>query len=205
MSEWEDGSRKQIRKYKFQIHKYGELKMENGKFQEKFEKFANELLKWNKTHKLTNYNTKDEIYAQIEDSLYPVDRIKDKKTAIDIGTGAGFPGLILAIAMPETKWYLVEPLKKRYSFLNYMKILLNLKNVTVVPKRLENADIHPVELITSRAVMPTPEIIKIANPFLKKNGTILLYKGSNALDELKGINADILSRDKRNYIFIHKE
>ncbi len=179
--------------------------MENGELKEKFEKFTEELLKWNKTHKFTNYNTKEEIYAQIEDSLFPIEKIKDKKTALDIGTGAGFPGLILAIAMPDTKWYLVEPLKKRYSFLNYLKILLNLKNVTVVPKRLENADIKPVELITSRAVMPTEEIIKIANPFLQKNGTILLYKGSNALDELKNIKANIISKDKRNYIFINKE
>ena len=179
--------------------------MENEKLKEKFEKFADELLKWNKTHKFTNYNTKEEIYNQIEDSLYPLERIKDKKTAIDIGTGAGFPGLILAMAMPETKWYLVEPLKKRYSFLNYLKILLNLKNVTVVPKRLENAQIEPVELITSRAVMPTEEIIKIADPFLQKNGTILLYKGSNALDEIKNIKANIISKDKRNYIFINKE
>ncbi len=179
--------------------------MKNEKLKEKLEKFTDELLKWNKTHKFTNYNTKEEIYAQIEDSLYPLDRIKDKKTAIDIGTGAGFPGLILAISMPETKWYLVEPLKKRYSFLNYLKILLNLKNVTVVPKRLENAEIEPVELITSRAVMPTEEIIKIADPFLQKNGTILLYKGSNALDEIKNIKANIISKDKRNYIFINKE
>ena len=169
---------------------------------EKFEKFANELLKWNKTHKLTNYKTKEEIFEQIEDSLYPLEKIKDKKSAIDIGTGAGFPGLILAMAMPNTKWYLVEPLKKRYSFLNYMKILLNLKNVTVVPKRLENANIPPVELITSRAVMPTAEILKIAKPYLKKDGTILLYKGSNALNELKNIKADVISKGKRNYIFI---
>ena len=179
--------------------------MENEELKEKFEKFTEELLKWNKTHKFTNYNTKEKIYAQIEDSLYPLEKIKDKKTALDIGTGAGFPGLILAIAMPETKWYLVEPLKKRYSFLNYLKILLNLKNVTVVPKRLENAEIEPVELITSRAVMPTEEIIKIADPFLQKNGTILLYKGSNALEELKNIKANIISKDKRNYIFINKE
>ena len=172
---------------------------------EKFEKFINELLKWNKIHKLTNYNTKEKILAQIEDSLYPLDKIKDKKSAIDIGTGAGFPGLILAIAMPDTKWYLVEPLKKRYSFLNYLKILLNLKNVEVVPKRLEEADIPKVELITSRAVMPTKEILKIATPYIQKNGTILLYKGSNVLDELKNINAKIITKDKRNYIFINKD
>jgi len=169
---------------------------------DKFEIFIDNLLKWNKTHKLTNYS-KEEIYSQIEDSLYPLEKIKNSKTAIDIGTGAGFPGLILAMAMPETKWYLVEPLKKRYSFLNYMKVLLNLKNVDIIPKRLEEADIKKVDLITSRAVMPTKDLIKIAKPFLKKDGKILLYKGSNALKEIENIKADIITHNKRNYVFIN--
>ena len=168
---------------------------------EKLEKFTKELLRWNKTHKLTNYN-EEEIKEQIKDSLYPLEKIKDAKTAIDIGTGAGFPGLILAIAMPQTKWYLVEPLKKRYSFLNYIKTILNLKNTQIIPKRLEEADIEKADLITSRAVMPTKDILKIAKPYLKKDGTILLYKGSNVLDELEGIKASIISKGKRNYVFI---
>ena len=170
----------------------------------KFEIFTNELLKWNKTHKLTNYN-EDEIKKQIDDSLYPLEKIKDSKTAIDIGTGAGFPGLILAIAMPNTKWYLVEPLKKRYSFLNYIKTILNLKNVEVIPNRVEKANLPKVDLITSRAVMKTNDILKIIKPFLKKDSTILLYKGSNVLNELKDIDASIISRGNRNYIFIKGE
>jgi len=171
---------------------------------EKFQTFTDELLKWNKVHKFTNYKTKEEIFAQIEDSLYPLEKIKDAKTAIDIGTGAGFPGLILAIAMPETLWHLVEPLKKRYSFLNFMKIRLSLKNVKIIPSRLENAKIEPVELITTRAVMPTDKILQIAKPYLQKNGKILLYKGSSVLDELKNLNikAEIFSKDKRNYVII---
>ena len=168
----------------------------------KFEKFANELLKWNKTHKFTNYTSKEEIFAQIEDSLYPLEKIKNKKTALDIGTGAGFPGLILAIAMPETKWNLVEPLKKRYSFLNYMKIILGLKNVNIIPKRIENSGLNPVELITTRAVMPTQKIIEISTPFLQKKGIILLYKGSNALNEIKNLKASIINKGNRNYVFI---
>jgi 16S rRNA (guanine527-N7)-methyltransferase len=170
----------------------------------KLQRFTNELLKWNKVHKITNYKTKEEIFKQIEDSLYPIENIRNIKTAIDIGTGAGFPGLILAIAMPNTLWYLVEPLKKRYSFLNYVKIKLSLNNIKIIPFRLEDTDIKPVELITSRAVMLTEEILNIARPYLKKNGKILLYKGSNALDELKNLNVktQIFSKDKRNYIII---
>jgi len=169
----------------------------------KFEIFTKELLKWNKIHKFTNYSSKEEIYSQIKDSLYPLEKIKNSKNAIDIGTGAGFPGLILAIAMPETKWYLVEPLKKRYSFLNYIKILMNLKNVTIIPARLEQANIEKVDLITSRAVMPTKELIKISKPFLKKDGKILLYKGSNVFEEIENIKTDIITNNKRNYVFIN--
>ncbi len=177
--------------------------MKNSKSEKKYEIFTNELLKWNKVHKFTNYNTKDKIFTQIEDSLYPVKYIKNAKTAIDIGTGAGFPGIILAVAMPRVKWYLVEPLKKRYSFLNSIKILLNLQNTKIIPSRLENSDISSVELITSRAVMKTKEIIKIAKPFLKKNGTILLYKGSSVLNELKNISVNVKAQNNRNYIFIN--
>ncbi len=174
------------------------MKIEN----EKFDIFANELLKWNKTHKLTNYNSKEEIYAQIEDALFPIERIKNKKSAIDIGTGAGFPGLILAVAMPECEWYLSEPLKKRYSFLNYLKIVLNLKNVKIIPERIEKSNLPKVELITTRAVMPTKKIIELSKEFLEKNGIILLYKGSNVLNELENIKADIINNKNRNYVFI---
>ncbi len=105
--------------------------------------------------------------------------------------------------MPECQWYLVEPLKKRYSFLNYLKIVLNLKNIKIIPERLENTNIPSVELITSRAVMPVSQIIKIAKPFLKKNATILLYKGSNVFEELKGIKANVITNKNRNYVFIN--
>jgi 16S rRNA (guanine527-N7)-methyltransferase len=168
---------------------------------DKFEIFTNELLKWNKTHKLTNYN-KEEILNQINDSLYPINYIKDAKSAIDVGTGAGFPGLILAMAMPDTKWYLVEPLKKRYSFLNYIKMLLNLENAEIIPKRIEKSNLQKVDLITSRAVMKTKDFLDLVKPYIKNNGTILLYKGSNVLDELDGINAKIINNKNRNYVFI---
>ena len=167
---------------------------------EKLNIFINELLKWNKVHKLTNYKTKEMLFEQIEDSLYPIEWVEGKN-AIDIGTGAGFPGMILAIAKPEMKWYLVEPLKKRYSFLNYIKMILDLKNVKVVPKRLENSNIEKVDLITSRAVTKTDEILNIAKPFLKKDGKILLYKGSSVLEEL-GVKAQIKTRGNRNYVLI---
>ena len=102
-----------------------------------YKKYIDLVLKWNKTHSVTNYN-REELKGQIEDTIKAIQYLpKNIKTAIDIGTGAGIPGLILAIAMPETEWYLIEPLQKRYSFLNYAKLSLNLKNVKVIPKELK--------------------------------------------------------------------
>jgi len=166
--------------------------------------FTNELLKWNRVHKFTNYNSEEEIKEQIEDSLFPLEMIKDAKKAADIGTGAGFPGMVLAIAMPDTQWFLVEPLKKRYSFLNYIKVKLGLKNVKIIPERMENSDMGKVDLITTRAVMPTKEIIQIAKPFLEKDGKMLLYKGSNISQEIKNLDIkyDLINRGHRNYLLI---
>jgi 16S rRNA (guanine527-N7)-methyltransferase len=104
--------------------------------------------------------------------------------------------------MPQTRWYLVEPIKKRYSFLNYIKMLLNLENVEIIPKRIEKSHLKKADLITSRAVMKTKDFLELVKPYVKKEGIILLYKGSNVFDELKGINAKIINNKNRNYVFI---
>jgi len=162
------------------------------------------LLKWNKTHSVTNYN-KNELQEQINLTLKALDFIdKDIKTAIDIGTGAGIPGLILAIAMPNTKWYLIEPLQKRYSFLNYAKLKLGLKNIEIIPKRIEQIEPFKVDLITSRAVKNTQFLIDLSKDFIDKDTIMLLYKGENAENEIKNINAkkEIYQFNKINYVIL---
>jgi len=161
------------------------------------------LLKWNKTHSVTNYN-KAELEEQIQLTIKALDFIDTNiSSAIDIGTGAGIPGMILAIAMPNTKWYLIEPLQKRYSFLNYAKIKLNLKNVEVIPKRIEKIEPFKVDLITSRAVKDTKFLINLSKGFYDKNTTFLLYKGEKAQEEIKDINAKKeIYKDKLNYVIL---
>jgi len=168
----------------------------------KYEKYIELLLKWNKTHSVTNYN-KNELKIQIEETIKPIKYLNDVKTAIDIGSGAGIPGLILAIAMPETKWYLIEPLQKRYSFLNYAKLILKLNNVIVIPKRIEQIEPFKVDLITSRAVKNTEFLIQLSCEFIDEKTTMLLYKGEKAEDEIKNINAKKkIIKDKLNYIIL---
>ncbi|RUM58154.1 MAG: 16S rRNA (guanine(527)-N(7))-methyltransferase RsmG [Nautilia sp.] len=169
----------------------------------KYEKYIDLLLKWNKTHSVTNYN-KNELREQIKETIKPIQYLhKNIKIAIDIGTGAGIPGLILAIAMPETKWYLIEPLQKRYSFLNYAKLILKLDNVIVIPKRIEQIEPFKVDLITSRAVKNTHFLIDLSCEFIDKNTQMLLYKSEKAEEEIKNINAEKkIIKDKINYIIL---
>jgi len=98
----------------------------------KLEHFAALLHEWNQIHNLTGAKSIAAIYDNIVDSLYPLTFIKVPKTLLDVGTGAGFPGLVLAIALPQSEVVLAEPLKKRVSFLKYAAIDLGLKNVKVV-------------------------------------------------------------------------
>jgi len=168
-----------------------------------YEKFINELLKWNKVHKLTNYKTKEDIKKQIEDSLYPLNEIKNTKTAIDIGTGAGFPGLILAMALPDTKVVLVEPLAKRASFLQFIKATLHLDNVTVVKKRVEQMQPKIFDLITSRAVTDTEMLLNLSKNFRDENSLLLFYKGEKVFDEVKGYsNYEIIKKENRHYLLM---
>jgi len=169
----------------------------------KYQQYINLLLKWNKVHSVTNYN-QQELQAQIKETIDAIQYLPPIKTALDIGTGAGIPGLILAIAMPDVKWYLVEPLQKRYSFLNYAKLSLKIDNVEIIPKRLEKVEPFKVDLITSRAVKNTKFLIELSKGFYDENTTFLLYKGENAKNEVKDIDAniEIYPNNKLNYVII---
>jgi 16S rRNA (guanine527-N7)-methyltransferase len=94
---------------------------------EKIDKFTELLFFWNKIHNLTGSKTKDKIKKQVSDSIYPmeyIENIKDIKNILDIGSGAGFPAIPLAIMMPNSNFILTEPLNKKVSFLNMVKIEL---------------------------------------------------------------------------------
>lgn len=185
-----------------------EFEVSSFKFEEDFYKkcdlFTKKLLEWNKIHNLTGAKNKEEIEKNIKDSLYPLKFLNiHPKKALDVGSGAGFPGLILAMAMSDTKWFLVEPRNKRAAFLNYIKTLLDLKNVEVLKKRIEEIEPFKVDLITSRAVMKTKDLIDLVKDFIYEDTILLFYKGENVEDELKGIkNYKIYEKDKRRYLIL---
>lgn len=174
----------------------------------KLEKFALLLHEWNQVHNLTGAKTIDTIYDNIIDSLYPLTFIKKPQTLLDVGTGAGFPGLVLAIALPETKVLLAEPLKKRISFLKYASIDLELALVSVEAKRVEHVEHVAFELISSRAVSDTKLLLDLTKDISDEKTSYLFYKGSRVFDEIKEVqnqlDYDIVQKNQRNYLYIRK-
>ena len=126
------------------------------------QKYKEHLFKWNKIHNLTGAKDEATLNDFIYDAVYPVSFLKHYKNLLDIGTGAGFPGMILALALPDTQVTLVEPLVKRASFLQFIKADLELSNVTVVKKRVEDMQAEHFELVTSRAVTDTKMLLKLS-------------------------------------------
>lgn len=168
------------------------------------EEFSELLNDWNKIHNLTGAKTIDAIYRNIVDSLYPLNFIKEPKTLLDVGTGAGFPGLVLAIALPKTKVVLAEPLKKRVSFLKYASI--DMQNVKVEGKRVESVEHEAFDLISSRAVTNTKLLLELTKNISSTKTEYLFYKGSRVFDELEDVqnqlNYDIVQKSQRNYLYI---
>ena len=167
------------------------------------------------------------IIKNILDSLLLVKFIDfdiSNKTVIDIGSGAGLPGIPLAIYYTNTKFYLLEPIKKRANFLEQVKQKLNLENVTVINGRAEEIfkenDLR-FDFATARAVANLSILLELTIPLLKIGGIFMCYKGSNYENELtssfsalnKLLSSTLLvdncvlpfSKELRSFIFFKKD
>lgn len=174
-------------------------------FYKDIETFVQLLKKWGRVHNLSGNLDDQTIYENILDSLYPLNFIEDFKSFADIGTGAGYPGLIIAIAKKDKEAYLIEPRAKRVAFLNIVKATLNLKNLTILQKRVEELEDLKVDLITSRAVTNTNLLLNLTQNIKKDSSSYLFYKGSmleNELKEAKIKNYKVVCKDDRNYLYI---
>lgn len=165
--------------------------------------YKEHLFKWNKIHNLTGAKDEKTINEFIYDAVFPVSFLPKTKNLLDIGTGAGFPGMILALALPDTQVTLVEPLAKRASFLQFIKADLGLDNVKVVKKRVEDMTPEIFELITSRAVTDTNMLLKISENFRDEGSLLLFYKGEKVYDEVdEGMKHKIIQTKNRHYLLL---
>ncbi|MCV0336206.1 MULTISPECIES: 16S rRNA (guanine(527)-N(7))-methyltransferase RsmG [Microbacterium] len=110
----------------------------------------------------------------------------------DIGSGAGLPGLVLAIARPDVQWTLVEPMERRVTWLNEQVDGLELSNVTVLRSRAE--DVRPAEgfdVVTARAVSALRTLVPLTAPLVRDGGELALLKGMNAPNEIEAAQKQI--------------
>ena len=185
------------------------LEEHNLQFDDKFyadcNVFIRLLQQWGKVHNLSGRLSREDIEENILDSIYPLSFIDKYESFADIGTGAGYPGLILAIAQRDVKSYLIEPRIKRVSFLNFVKASLKLDNLTVICNRVEEVKDLQVDLITSRAVTNTSLLLDITKNIKKENSSYLFYKGSMLESEIEIAKINdykIVNRKDRNYLYI---
>ncbi len=167
------------------------------------------LKKWNNVHNISRMSDK-ELEESIIDSLIPL-KFLEFNSLLDIGSGSGFPAIPIAIARKNIRIAMAEPIKKKSSFLNYAKVLLNLNNTEIYSLRIENLTIGKFDLVSSRAVAESSIILNLALPHLQQDGKIILYKGSRVENEIKNISDkylnnnfsyEIISRAFRNYLII---
>ncbi|MGD8168721.1 16S rRNA (guanine(527)-N(7))-methyltransferase RsmG [Herbiconiux sp. P16] len=103
----------------------------------------------------------------------------------DIGSGAGLPGVVLAIARPDVDFVLIEPMERRVVWLEEQRELLGLTNVTVVRARAEEARLpHRLDQVTARAVSAFSKLIPMCAPLLRPGGEMVLMKGAGAANEI---------------------
>lgn len=156
-------------------------------------KYYQSLVEWNQVMNLTAIT--DEVeFAQkhVMDSIL-IHRIFDMnkvESMIDIGTGAGLPGLVLKIVFPHINVLLVDSLHKRISFLNEMIEVLELENITAIQGRAEDMgkDMkyrEQFDLCVSRAVSQLPILSEYCLPFVRLNGNFIAYKSVTTDDEIK--------------------
>ena len=156
-----------------------------------FSSYEKLLVEWNEKMNLTAITEHNEVVIKhFADSLFGLKFIKDSSSVIDVGTGAGFPGLPLKIARPDIKLTLLDSLNKRLNFLTEVKNQLGLSDVTCVHSRAEDgaksdSDLREsFDVATSRAVANLSVLCEYCLPYLKRGGVFLAYKGSDVDEEL---------------------
>lgn len=178
---------------------------------ERFEVYKDLLKEWNEKINLTTIIEDDEIYLKhFADSIsiFRLKEISNSLKVIDVGTGAGFPGLPMKILKPELKLTLLDPLNKRINFLKDVADKTGLKEINFIHGRAEDVSRETLyrdsfDLAVSRAVATLPVIAEYCLPFVIKDGYFVALKGPGVSEELK-LNKQIFNNMNSELIRIEE-
>ena len=195
-----------IEEFKMEVEKLG-IKVTNDEIN-KLENYADLLKEWNEKINLTAIVEKNQVFLKhFYDSLtiIKVINLQNVQSLCDLGTGAGFPGVVLKIFFPNLKLTLVDSLNKRIKFLEIVISKLGLDNVTLVHERAEDYGKKHREcfdVVTARALSSFPILLEYSASLLKVNGHLIAMRGLD--DSFDGINALKLLKLKINNVLEFK-
>lgn len=163
----------------------------------RIERYLTELQKWNRTYNLTALKSKEEMLVQhVFDTLAIVPRLRKQAPflnkavlrVVDVGSGAGIPGVILALVDPSMEVFCVDTVEKKSTFISHVAGKLAVKNLLAVHGRIEQLDAFNADLVISRAFASLADFVHLAGKHVGKNGLMAAMKSRQAhadVDELK--------------------
>lgn len=158
----------------------------------KFSTYYSMLIEWNNKFNLTSITDEREIQIKhFIDSLLPNSFLQDKKYICDVGCGAGFPSIPLAIINEDKNFTLIDSVNKKVNFIKELIKELDLKNVTAIHTRAEDFakdNFQKFDACVARALAQMPTLLEYTLPLIKKCGLLIAYKGKNYKEELSQIN-----------------
>jgi 16S rRNA (guanine527-N7)-methyltransferase len=161
-----------------------------------FTVYLQELKKWNRAYNLTGLRKDREIIIKhfLDSLLFSKVLPVNAQTVADIGSGAGFPGIPVNIMNPHLKVFLIEPTKKKTMFLRHICKKLDLYNIEIIDKRIEDISGLKVDVVITRALFSVRDFMNKTKEVLNDNGVSILSKGPNLEEELKQIELKNISR-----------
>ncbi|MDB9813245.1 16S rRNA (guanine(527)-N(7))-methyltransferase RsmG [Gammaproteobacteria bacterium] len=166
--------------------------------------YVDEILIFNKAHNIVGRSSKQEILElDIKDAETILEHTKDQIKILDIGSGAGLPGIIIAINQPWSQVVMSEKSKKKAYFLKKTIKTLGLKNAEVIDTAITTTtkNLEPFDVITARALASSNNIVNMSEQLLAPNGVFLLMKGRK-----EAVTSEVNDLDNTKYSYtIHSK
>ena len=163
---------------------------------DKLLRYVSELQRWNKTYNLTAIRSADEMLVQhIFDSLSVVAPVQkffattsnEVKKLMDVGSGAGLPGVVIAIMLPTIRVECVDTVEKKASFIRQMAGVLMLPNLISTHARVEDKSEAGCDLVISRAFASLEDFITVAGRHVVESGSMVAMKGKEPIQEMQSV------------------